>query len=382
MTHNRILYIGFYDIPLSQDNRYIQKSSTSKMDYIAQSLNKGGFFVHFISPAWILSSNHFFCIKKQSTKIIGDNKKITITPSISSKFRVANILNRFLSLLWLFFWLLFHTKKNERILVYHSPFYALLLKLINRIKKIKIILEVEEIYSEVWNVSGFTAKNEYMLLNQAECFIAVSDELAKRLGGKTKAVVYGDYNMAEKNYPIKVDPSQNINLIYAGSIDSIRGGAINSVLMASFLPDNYLVHICGSGLEQDIKELIKVINQINLSKGRCVCVYQGYKTGVDLLNFISICDIAINPQKTGEYMNSAFPSKIIFYLTNNLRVVSTDIKSIKESPFAQYIEFSVDDSPKSFAEAVQRVDIHGKFEIEILFKELDKKVVKSLVSIF
>jgi len=382
MMQSRIIYIGFYDNNSSLDKRYISQSSKTKMDYIASSLNRGGKKVHFVSPAWITDSNTFFRIIFQQTIIINNTQLLTKCPSISSKFRLVSVFNRYISLAWLFFWLLFNTEKNEKILIYHSPFYAIVINYIKRLKNLEIVLEVEETYSEVWDVSESSKKREHQLLNIADYYIAVSNELAKKLGKKTKAVVYGNYNISDHLDSVNLDYTPTINVIYAGTLDLTRGGAINSVRVASVLPNNYTVHICGSGTELEIKELLKEIDQINISKGRTVCIYHGFLTGVELINLIKKCHIAINPQKSGVYMDSAFPSKIVFYLTNKLSVVSSAINSIKESPFAQFIEFSADDSIKSFADAVQRINVNKRFEIDLLFKELDDEFVKNIAAIF
>lgn len=378
MKQNRIIYIGFYDFNSNSEKRYISQSSKTKMDYIADSLNRAGRDVHFVSPAWIKESNSLFKIVFQRTSSIKTNQKLTICPSISSKFRYIKILNYFISLIWLFVWLLINTKKNEKILIYHSPYYSSVIKYVKYLKNLEIVLEVEEIYSEVWNISKHSIKLEKQLLRIADYFIAVSNDLSKKLGDKTLAVVYGNYKISDELIANNWSNDQLINVIYAGSLDYTRGGAINSVKVAKFLPRNYTMHICGGGTKEEVSNLQAEIDLINSNKGRVICYYHGLLTGVELQNLLHRCHIGINPQYTGEYMDSAFPSKIVFYLSNNLRVVSSKIKSIEESPFSQYIEFSSDSSIESFAEAIKRIDSSNHFEIKRLFNELDDEFVNNL----
>ena len=81
-------------------------------------------------------------------------------------------------------------------------------------------------------------------------------------------------------------------------------------------------------------------------------------------------------------MKTLFPSKIIKYLTHNLRVVSTKIQSIDKSPFSKIISFSENDSPESFSLAILEINWGVNYECQNLLQELDKKVVLDLKTLF
>src|SRR5690606_35053088 len=104
-----------------------------------------------------------------------------------------------------------------------------------------------------------------------------------------------------------------------------------SVLAMNYLPNKYRLHILGFGNNSDIEELKKLINYVNKEKGYECCRYYGSLDGEKYSEFLLDCDIGLNPQKEGEYMDFAFPSKILSYLAHGLEVVSTRIKSVEQS---------------------------------------------------
>jgi hypothetical protein len=70
-------------------------------------------------------------------------------------------------------------------------------------------------------------------------------------------------------------------------------------------------------------------------------------------------------------MDTLFLSKIIKYLSHNLRVVSTRIKSIDKSSVASLISFSIDETPKSFAKAILQIDLNSEFDSRKIIENID-----------
>ena len=66
---------------------------------------------------------------------------------------------------------------------------------------------------------------------------------------------------------------------------------------------------------------------------------------------------------------------------DGLKVVSTDIKSIRMSAVAEKIVFSKDDSPEAIAEAVMRAASKESLNAEKTIKSLDEEFVKGLNSL-
>ena len=371
-----IKYIGFYDLPTSKYKRAATLSATNKMDYICDSINKAGFNVHLISPSWYIEKlSHIKYHKKAEIKI-SKHKKLTLVPSFKTSNKYTEYLKIIYSLTWLFFWIILNVKKEEKILVYHSPWLALPLIWAKKIKKFEIVLEVEEIYGEVWTIKKMLSQWEKKIIEKADSYIAVSDVLADILGNKVKAVVYGNYSISlEENIHKNNDL---VNIIYAGAIDYVRGGAYNAVCCAKFLPDNYKMHLCGYGNSNSIIELEQMIAQINLEMSREACVFHGEIPDNKFPQFLHNFQIAINPQKGGQNMDTLFPSKIIKYLSHNLRVVSTRIKSIDKSAIASLITFSNDETPESFAKAILEIDLNSEYDSRNKITNLDEKFINDL----
>ncbi len=371
-----IKYIGFYDLPESKEKRASTLAAINKMDYICDALNRSGYDVLFVSPSWFDDSAPDAKYQHQTLLKLGERKRLVFCPSIGTNRKWTRSLKIVLSLSWLFLWLIFHVRRNEKILVYHAPWLSLPIRWAKRVKGFQVILEVEEIYGEVWSIKNILQKWEKKLLACADSYIAVSDILAEILGSKTKIIIYGSYAVSEP-YVEKVNHF-TINVVYAGSIDYTKGGAFNAVQCTSYLPVEYVMHICGPGGKREIKELEHQISNVNARLGREACIYHGLISDKELSTLLHTCQIAINPQFDGENMATLFPSKILKYLSHNLRVVSTRIRSIEKSKVSPFLTFSENDTPEANAYAIRSVDLAKKFDCRLIIRQLDEQFVKEI----
>lgn len=353
---SEIKYIGFYQNPFGKSKRIQALSAANKMDYIASALNEAEYKVHIISPSWMERGKNQPVFEKTKKESIYSWKKLTSASSWNSRTKLGLFLQIIWSMFWLFAFLVINTKRDEKILVYHSPWFALPVIMAKRIKKFNLILEVEEIYSRVWTIRKPLPRWEKMLIDGASSYLIVSESLEKYLPNKPKIVVYGCYE-TDKYLKLK-KPEDEIRIVYAGLIDDNNGGAFNLVDCVDFLPDNYIIKIIGYGNERDIEYLKAKIYSKNSDKKRTCCGFYGVKRDDDYTNFLSECDIGVNSQINGQNMQTAFPSKILSYMTHNLAVVSTPIESVMNSLLASYICFSEDNTPESIASAITRVDFN------------------------
>lgn len=375
-SKKEIKYIGFYDLPGAKYKRVSTLAAINKMDYICDAINRAGFNVHLVSPSWYDDNACEAKYQRQTTIELSEQKQVTFCPSFGTKNRWFRNLKIIFTLIWLFFWLIMHVRRDEKILVYHVQWLSLPIRWAKSIKGFKLILEVEEIYGQVWKNKDLFQKWEKKLIEIADFYIAVSDVLAEILGVKVKAIIYGNYTVYETD-PSTVK-SDAVNVVYAGSIDHIRGGAYNAVKCVRFLPKNFRVHICGYGTTDAAFKLEQEILLINNDLSREACIFHGVIPDDKFSIFLHSCQIAINPQKEGENMTTLFPSKIIKYLAHNLRVVSTRIKSIDKSPFASFITFSETEAPESIALAIRKAHCSENFNSISLIKKLDAKVVEEM----
>lgn len=379
MSKKEIIYLGFYSPINFMWKRVFSLAAVNKMNYISSVLVKNGYEVQIISPSWMDSeSNQIFEPKKVIQ--IDNNIQAVMCPSwktSSKKMRNVKIL---FTLVWIFLYLLVHTRKNKAVIVYHVPWLSIPVRLAKMIRGFKLILEVEEIYSLVWKGGSKFQKTEMRLINSADRYIFVSENLRNIVNkmDKKSLILYGSYTA--HNQSKSEIHNQNIKLIYAGSIDKTKGGALRSVEVMRYLGNNYELIILGHGSKAEISSLENAIKLLNHEKGYSASVYLGTKHGNEYSAILSSCDIALNPQNTGDYMDSAFPSKIISYLSHNLRVITTPLKSVEQSELAKYLTFSDDDRPHSIANAVQSIDfsvLHNSIDIiEILNKNFESSMGK------
>lgn len=159
------------------------------------------------------------------------------------------------------------------------------------------------------------------------------------------------------------------------SIDDTKGGAYNAAKCAELLPENFIVHILGTGNKKDLDKLIGIIDNVNKEKKRNACEYHGVLIGEDYSNFLFNCQIALNPQIEGEYMNTAFPSKVISYLSHNLRVVSTRINSIEKSKLSYFITFSEDDQPENIVSSILSIKLDSPLDSASEIQKLNNDFV-------
>ena len=373
-VRKQIKYIGFYDTFSPVAKRVGSIAATNKMDYVCETLVSAGYDVHVISPAW---ANHACTgwLKSESTSL-GAHKKLTLCASMRTNGKVLRNAVILITLLWLTITLLLHVRRGETVLVYHSPWLSWPVRIAKWIKGCRVILEVEEIYAQVWQLNDTLKAWEASLIASANSYLAVSSVLASRLPDKPKVVVYGNYTVYESKAQSPSNPT--VRLVYAGSIDYTKGGAFNAIACLEFLPKNYILHVCGHGEGPAIADFEKQVAACNSRLDRRACVFHGVVSPRILTELLQASDIAINPQSDGENMTTIFPSKLLKYLCHNLRVVTTRIESIANSPFSTLVVFSRSSQPDDFANAVRLVNLSEPFDSVVLLTDLNRKFIKEL----
>lgn len=374
----RIYYVGFYsDEVVHYEKRYAAPSAVNKMNYIAKSLTRIGHKVQILSPSWSKSRTLAFYRGRTTSNKNGICTKYPST--FSSPKKILEFLSRYYSLIWLFIILIFNTRKDTFVLLYHSTFLYFPVLFAKKICRFKLILEVEEIYylftkiKKMREDSMFSMADGYLLANKN-----IKAYLTKKKEKKPFVVVNGEYSI-KREPKIKRNNKEFLKVVFAGNIESIRRGAFNSVSCSKYLSDKYKVYIIGFGVKRDVEELNKEIEQINGYFGYNKCEYFGVKHGDDYDQFLFNCDIAINPQELNEkYMQFAFPSKILSYLGHNLRTVTTQLKAISESEFADLVTMVPNPTSKKFAEAIMKIDIHEQFDSRTRIKKADIKFLDEL----
>lgn len=366
-TNKPIKYICFYSNNAYPVKRLYAPSATNKIDYIVSAINKIGYNVDIISVSPVIDSKIKY--HKSDRIKLGSN-----TVNFFASFGGDNVLIKILRNLWhyllLMCYLLFQVKTGETIIAYHSLRYRYAFVIAKKIKRFRLIYEVEELYSDVTTTKAFnTRKREMTMISTADAYIFPTELLNEKINcnGKPHIIIYGSYTINEKTCE-KIDDGV-IHVIYAGTFDNRKGGAAAAAAAAEFLPDNYHVHICGFGSDNDIQKIIDVVNTTSkIAKARIS--YDGLKLGQEYINFMQMCDIGLSTQDPhAAFNNTSFPSKILSYMSNGLSVVSIDIPTIRQSKIGRYISFYSSQDAQSIANAIISSNHHNN-NIDVI-KDLD-----------
>ena len=378
---NKIKYFGFYDKQISKKKRVCSLAATNKMDYIYDSLQEIGFEVCIVSPSWFDDSYIENFKKTKNEEKENTRKNIKFVPSIFTSNKFTRVLKIAFSLLWLTNYLLFFVKKGEKIIVYHSPWFAFPVLVAKRIKKFYLILEVEEIYHDISSISKIFTYFEKKIIDKADAFLFSTDLLQEKVNhikDKPNIIIYGNYKVYEAlNVPLN---DGKVHLVYAGIIDSHKAGVFNALESCKFLPSNYILNIVGFG---EIEKLQNQILEVN-SDSACKAYFYGEKKGEEYVKFCQACHIGLSTQNMeGEYVNSSFPSKILTYLGMGLKVVSCKIDCVKSSKIGKLVTYYDENRPEEIAKAILNIKFNQTIDVKSQIIKLDtdfKKQLKSLLN--
>ena len=364
-------YFGYYDTVA--ERRLMSPAAVNKMNYICSVLKRLGYKVEIISASYTLG-----------TKFSPSQKEV-IEPEIFVKyfptFPRGNILKKIWSVLTINFFLLleilFHVKRNETVIVYHSLLYMNVIGLAKKIKKFKMILEVEEIYSDVIG-NEKKRKREIEYIKTAEAYIFPTTLLNDLLNKANKpyCLIHGTYHV-EENKNLSFDDDK-IHCIYSGTLDSRKGGAMAAVESAKYLDSRYHIHILGFGSESEKQDLLQLIDKIK-SKTSCEISFDGLVTGKQYIEFIQKCQIGLSTQDPkANFNNTSFPSKILTYLSNGLRVVSVKIPVVEKSDVSSLLFFYDEQTPEAIAKRIKGNNVLELYDSRKCIEKLDEVFTKEL----
>lgn len=373
----KIKYLSYYVQDGSNfQHRNITLAAVNKIDYICAALNKTGYYVELISASGTKDKKHCY---RGFYKEIGVMRSLRMFFTFPWGNKIQKILS-FVSMRFFLFLELMKLKKDEKFIVYHSLGYMRLVEFAHRMRRFQLILEVEEIYSDVNGEEGLR-KRETAFLKSADSYIFSTELLNQRLNSKKKpyTIIYGTYQIEQdkgrlfENMQLQQKKPRAIHCVYAGTFDSRKGGAAAAVMAALFLPSDYHVHILGFGNEGDTNKLKKLLTECK-KKCKCKLSFHGCLSGEDYIRFIQSCDIGLSTQNPDADFNAtSFPSKILSYMGNGLRVVTIRIPAIELSSIGKYMYYYDRQEPQEIAKAILKVDINEFYDSRKVIMELSDK---------
>ncbi len=372
----KITYLAHYDVPYGE--RLTSPAGTTVMNYVLNSLENIKRHAILVSPS---------CSKKELSReelVNGPYTKIVLlpTPSPAGKYNIASrFLNRLRQRRNLENELSKQLNDGDILMVYHSLSLMNVVRKIRKKKKITLLLQVCEVYGDVTD-NARVRKKELDFFKTADRYIFQSELLEHLINKENKpyAVLHGTYTVSETNVTQDNSSacSQKTHCVYAGTLDPRKGGAETALNTALYLPENYHVHILGFGSEKEIQYIKDRVSKVS-SNCKCSVSYDGCLSGDEYKDFISSCQIGLSTQDPDASFNAtSFPSKILAYIANGLRVVTVRIPAIEKSAVAGNVFFYEENTPESVAAAIKSIDLTKEYDGKDTIRTLDEKFLASL----
>lgn len=377
----KIYYLAYYGDRDTENCRNSHPAAELQVLYLVQVLNELGYEVEIVSPSGVGKVKKFLMYSREYTWQIKKGVRVRYFPSLGSRFKIIPILCRY----WMTIRKLKQFIKNEidgTILIYHSTELYPIYHLLNKMGK-EFILEVEEIYADF---TGGNRELELQEISRASSYVIPTQLLVPKVTGGKPWVLYHGSCFEERDFGRNFRDGR-IHIVYAGTLDYRKVGELVAIDVAKYLDNRYYIHILGIGSEEEVEHIKKRIDSMNNLK--CKISYDGVLYGEEYLSFLQSCDIGLYTQDSPDVVTS-FPSKLMSYLTNGLRIVANKTPVLECSEIKDLICFSEYNEPESVAEAIRRVDfsisydsrrelqrIHQrlKADLKILLESIEKQKV-------
>lgn len=299
--------------------------------------------------------------------------------------RATNILTQkagtLRTLLWIYRYLRARLKTDDTLLVYHS---LPLMSIARRLKaktKCKLIIGIHEIYGDV-NGDEACIKKELEWFGSADSYIFATELLESKINKEHKpyAIIYGAYSVSGGERSEKFNDGR-IHCVYAGTFDRTKGGAHLAVRAARYLSKDYCLHILGFGSDAQIAELKAEIAETQRNTD-CQITYEGLLQGSAYDEFLKKCHIGLSSQRADlAYCDTSFPSKILTYLSNGLRVVSARLPVLSDSKIAHCITMYCGNDPEDIARAISGIDTNAPFDGVRVVGDLHRELIDRLAEL-
>ncbi len=372
-----IYYLGYYDTEANQsENRNYVLAASNKMTYIVSALERAGFCVELISASQTLNAQKYAA----KTVEIGEKSRLYLFKTLPWGNKLHRVCSTLYSAWQVFRYLLRHVGKADTLLVYHSLAYARTVRFLKRLKGFRLVLEVEEIYADV-SGSEKARKQEHSLFEKADAYIFPTELLNEKLNPENKphCIIYGTYQVEPDRHCTFGD--DKIHVVYAGTFDPRKGGATAAAAAAAFLPENFHVHIIGFGSNKDVENMKQTVSEVS-KKSHAKVTYDGLLSGEKYIRFLQSCQIGMSTQNPDAgFNNTSFPSKILSYMANGLRVVSIRIPAIERAAVSDLISYYNEQTPQAVAEAIKKVDMTAPYDSRAVIRALDEKFVAQVRSL-
>lgn len=369
----KIYYLSHYNDPaVTGEDRVVSLAATTKMDYLCDVLVRLGYEVEIVSMA--PPAGPKAC--PGGTFVLRDGVTLRLFPTLPKGSKVNGAVNvlrlrrdvsRFLGGLG----------PGDTVLCYHSLLFCGLLQKAKARAGFRLVLEVEELYSDVTG-SDADRRREEELFRHCDAFVFPTEMLASAVGtgDRPYAVCSGIYRVNERVAERRGDG--RVHVVYAGTLDPRKGGAA-AAAAGAFLDSRYALHVLGGGSVEWVAAIKDAVARANAEGRGCEVAYEGLKSGREFDAFVQSCHIGLSPQNPDADFNAtSFPSKVFMYLSNGLSVVSVDLP-VFTGEIREALMLCPDNHPETLARAIEAAPKESR--ADELLRGLDEKFRESLGSL-
>lgn len=371
----RIKFFSYHGCQDEDKRRDNSPAADTKIDYIIEVLNRCGYAVDHISRAGSAESDYIPAYVEQK----GENTFRYFASFGKQKNPFLRVLGRWYMEFQFFRWCMFNIKRGEQIIVYHSLGYDSAFIKLKKLKGIRIIGDIEEIYQDVHPQKPSQCKNEYKFIEICDKLMYPNTVLNERLNKTNRPylVVHGIYKVNEFE-PVSFGDDK-IHVLYAGTYDPVKGGALAAAQATEFLSNKYHVHITGFGTKEDEKNVDQEVKRIKpISKAELT--FHGYLNDVEFMELMHRCLIGLCTQDPTSKLNlTSFPSKILNYISNGLVVLSGRNRCIEESAVGNLIYYYEEQTPEIMAKTIMAMGKPNGLKCKDRLLLLDQQLEKSLI---
>ena len=187
-------YFGYYADDKRLDKANCTLAAVNKMNYIADVIAKVAGSTEIISFSSILGGS-----QKSECIQLRNDVSVKYFDLKSYKSRIVRVILRFFDKLKILLWIIKNVDKDEPVIVYHSLGYFNLIDIAHKLKKFKLIYEVEEIFADVIGKKRLR-KHEIKILKSADAYIFPTKLLSVLINEskKPEVFIHGTYKVDQK----------------------------------------------------------------------------------------------------------------------------------------------------------------------------------------
>lgn len=351
-----IYYIANYPCFEREHYRDANRAAALQSEYLAQTLSEIGYDVSIVSTAISDIRSRVLTIDSRFNRTIDGNVTVVYFTCVNSKFVFLRVLGRFLYKHEVKAFI----KKHDGIyVVYHSTFHYKINEWIKKYRR-KLILEVEEIYADVTQDKDARLK-ELRETDKADAYIVPNCMMCPEVTRNKKWALYHGTCKKEPVFE-NIFNDEKIHIVYAGTMDPRKVGLMPSLDAALYLEEEkYHIHVLAVGYPDNQEKIKERISKFK--KPYCQISFHDPLDGDDYLSFIQSCEIGLYTQgKEAIDIDTSFPSKLMSYMSNGLRIVATKTKPLELSEISDVIYFSESNSGEDIAKVIKSIDFSDEYD--------------------